>query len=82
MLDEATAALDVSTEALLLKRLRLRPMTILFVAHRLATIQHCEQIFVLQHGRIIEQGSHSVLVAKAAHYYQLLQSESGHPCNM
>jgi ATP-binding cassette subfamily C protein len=75
ILDEATSSLDIQTEALLIERLRRRHLTILFVAHRLSTIQHCDQILVLEKGQIIERGTHEQLIAQPSHYYRLLQEE-------
>ena len=45
--------------------------TMLIVAHRLSTIQHADNIIVLSHGKILEQGSHQALLAKHGRYYQL-----------
>ena len=45
----------------------------LVVAHRLSTIQHSDQIIVLQNGEIIEKGNHQELLAKKGHYYKLYQ---------
>jgi ABC-type bacteriocin/lantibiotic exporter with double-glycine peptidase domain len=75
ILDEATSSLDVQTEALLIERLRRRNLTIVFVAHRLSTIQHCNQILVLENGQIVERGTHEQLIAQSSHYYRLLQEE-------
>ncbi len=75
-LDEATSALDVETENRLLQNLRRRNITIIFVAHRLSTIKHCDQILVMEKGCIVERGSHAQLLAQLTHYQQLLLSES------
>ena len=45
--------------------------TMLIVAHRLSTIQHADNIIVLSHGKILEQGNHQELLAKRGRYYQL-----------
>ena len=73
ILDEATANIDTETELLIQASLeKLRSIgTMLIVAHRLSTIQHADQIIVLSHGEIVEQGSHQELLAKKGRYYQL-----------
>lgn len=81
VLDEATAALDVATEATLINNIRKRTMTILFVAHRLSTVKHCDQIFVIKDGCIIERGHHEELMSNQAHYRELLHNERVMTCN-
>ncbi len=73
ILDEATANIDTETELLIQDSLeRMKNIgTMLIVAHRLSTIQHADNIIVLSHGQIIEQGSHQQLLAKHGRYYQL-----------
>lgn len=73
ILDEATANIDTETEILIQDSLeKMRSVgTMLIVAHRLSTIQHADNIIVLSHGRILEQGSHQELLAKHGRYYQL-----------
>ncbi len=73
ILDEATANIDTETELLIQASLeKLRSIgTMLIVTHRLSTIQHADQIIVLSHGEIVEQGSHQELLAKKGRYYQL-----------
>jgi ABC-type bacteriocin/lantibiotic exporter with double-glycine peptidase domain len=75
ILDEATSALDLITEATIIDNLRRLSKTIIYVAHRLSTIQHCDVIYVLEHGRIIEQGSHQQLLQRQQRYFQLTQEE-------
>jgi ABC-type bacteriocin/lantibiotic exporter with double-glycine peptidase domain len=75
ILDEATSALDVQTEKKIICNLKNRPLTIIFVAHRLSTIQHCDQIILLERGQIVEQGTHDNLILNRAHYYDLLQND-------
>ena len=73
ILDEATANIDTETELLIQDSLeKMRSVgTMLIVAHRLSTIQHADNIIVLSHGRIIEQGTHQQLLEKRGRYYQL-----------
>jgi ATP-binding cassette subfamily B protein len=73
ILDEATANIDTETEMLIQESLK-KIMTIgtmIIVAHRLSTIQHADNIIVMQKGRIIEQGNHQNLLKQKGHYYQL-----------
>ena len=72
-LDEATANIDTETELLIQDSLeKMRTVgTMLIVAHRLSTIQHADNIIVLSHGKILEQGTHQQLLARHGRYYQL-----------
>ena len=73
ILDEATANIDTETEILIQDSLE-RMMnigTMLMVAHRLSTIQHADNIIMLDHGEIIEQGTHNELLLKGGKYYDL-----------
>jgi ATP-binding cassette subfamily B protein len=81
LLDEATSSLDAESETLVqqaLKRLML-DRTSIVIAHRLATVQSCDRILVLDHGRIIEEGTHASLAAAGGLYARLakLQFEMG-----
>ncbi len=73
ILDEATANIDTETELLIQDSLeKMRTIgTMLIVAHRLSTIQHADNIIVLEHGQILEQGSHQTLLAQKGRYYHL-----------
>lgn len=73
ILDEATANIDTETELLIQDSLeKMRTIgTMLIVAHRLSTIQHADNIIVLSHGKIVEQGNHQELLAAHGRYYQL-----------
>ena len=73
ILDEATSNIDTETEALIQDSLKkmMNIGTMLIVAHRLSTIQHCDKIIVLKKGRIIESGTHLELLDKRGHYYNL-----------
>ncbi len=75
ILDEATANIDTETELLIQDSLEKMASigTMLIVAHRLSTIQHADVIFLLSHGKIIEQGTHQELLAKKGRYYELYQ---------
>ena len=73
ILDEATSSIDTRTEYRLqqgMDRL-MEGRTVFVIAHRLSTIQNSDAIMVLDHGRIIERGSHDELIAKKGQYYQL-----------
>ena len=73
ILDEATANIDTETELLIQDSLeRMKNIgTMLIVAHRLSTIQHCDNIILLDQGVIVEQGTHQELLAKHGRYHQL-----------
>lgn len=73
ILDEATANIDTETELLIQDSLEkmMNIGTMLIVAHRLSTIQHADNIIVLSHGQIIEQGDHFQLLDKKGKYYSL-----------
>lgn len=73
ILDEATSSIDTRTEALVQKgtdRL-MQGRTVFVIAHRLSTVQNSDVIMVLDHGHIIERGSHQELIEKRGKYYQL-----------
>ncbi|MBQ6159441.1 MAG: ABC transporter ATP-binding protein [Oscillospiraceae bacterium] len=73
ILDEATANIDTETELLIQDSLeRIKTIgTMLIVAHRLSTVQHADNIIVLDHGEICEQGSHQALLAQKGRYFKL-----------
>lgn len=73
ILDEATANIDTETEILIQDSLeKMKSIgTMLIVAHRLSTVQHADNIILLSHGQILEQGNHQQLLAKKGRYYQL-----------
>ena len=75
ILDEATANIDTETEVLIQESLeKMKNIgTMLVVAHRLSTIQHADQIIVLQHGEIIERGNHQQLLKQKGYYHKLYQ---------
>ena len=72
-MDEATSALDNETEHKITQAIERisRDITVIIVAHRLSTVRNSDAIMVLDHGRIIERGSHDDLIAQKGVYYQL-----------
>ncbi|OUP10548.1 ABC transporter [Collinsella sp. An2] len=73
ILDEATSSIDTRTEAIVQKGMDalMNGRTTFVIAHRLSTVRNSDAIIVLDHGRIIERGSHDELIAKRGTYYQL-----------
>ena len=76
ILDEATSALDTESEKLVQEALQrlMQNRTSLVIAHRLSTVQHADEIVVLQHGRIVERGTHDELLRREGGVYQRLSS--------
>ncbi|KAI3806225.1 hypothetical protein L1987_22124 [Smallanthus sonchifolius] len=76
--DEATSALDSTTEAEILTALRslANNRTAVFVAHRLTTAMQCDEIIVLEKGRVVEQGPHEVLLSNGGRYAQLWSQQN------
>ncbi|GAA1855010.1 ABC transporter ATP-binding protein [Myceligenerans crystallogenes] len=79
LLDEATSALDTESETLVKEALGrlMRGRTTLVVAHRLSTIRQADRIIVLEHGRVVEHGSHDDLLSRAGRYATLHETQAG-----
>lgn len=77
ILDEATSSIDTHTEQLVQQGIEvlLKGRTSFVIAHRLSTIQKADRIFVIDHGKIMEEGSHSQLMEKQGAYYDLYQAQ-------
>ncbi len=73
IMDEATSSIDTRTESIVQKGMDalMAGRTVFVIAHRLSTVQNSDVIMVLDHGRIIERGSHDELIAAKGNYYQL-----------
>jgi ABC-type multidrug transport system fused ATPase/permease subunit len=75
IMDEATSALDPKTEDEVMSAIRLIGPTQIIVAHRLSTIRDCDEIIVLDQGKIIQRGKHDDLIQQEGLYRDLMKSE-------
>ena len=75
IMDEATSALDARTEYELVKAVKDRGITCIVIAHRLSTIRDCDEIIVLDHGQVVERGTHEELMAHGGAYTELVASD-------
>ena len=75
ILDEATSALDAKTEAEVVQAIKDRGLTCIVIAHRLSTIRDCDEIIVMEYGKVVERGTHAELYAKGGLYTQLVSNE-------
>ena len=74
LMDEATATLDIKTEAAVIQSVRDLGITLLMIAHRLETVRQCDTIYVIDHGQVIQYGTHdSLMTDKNGLYFQLIK---------
>lgn len=74
IMDEATSALDVETEKRIMDSIKKMGITLIIIAHRLSTVRDCNEILVMEKGKVVERGTHQQLMAKGAVYKDLVSS--------
>jgi ATP-binding cassette subfamily B protein len=81
ILDEATSSVDTRTEVLIQRAMAklMLGRTSFVIAHRLSTVRDAHTILVMDHGRIVEQGTHEALLAKRGFYFDLYDSQFAEP---
>ena len=77
VLDEPTSALDPHHEAVITQALRALKgkRTVILVSHRLGVVADCDQIFVMEGGRVVERGTHAQLLALRGHYFAMARHQ-------
>ena len=75
ILDEATSALDAKTEYEVINAIKDRGITCIIVAHRLSTVRDCDEIIVMDKGKVVERGSHEDLYQAGGLYTRLVTTE-------